>query len=59
MSPKFAGERRKVFQIQRHHEINIPGEPSDINEAKESSRTDDGNISFELFGNAVQLGEIL
>ncbi len=58
-SPKFVGERREAFQIQRHDEINIPRESSDINEAKKSSRTDDRNISFELFGNPMQLGEIL
>jgi len=58
-SPKFIGEHGEVFQIQRHDEINIPRESSDINEAKKSSRTDDRNISFELFGNPMQLGEIL
>ncbi len=58
-SPKFVGERREVFQIQRHDEINIPRESSDINEAKKSSRTDDRNVSCEFFGNPMQLGEIL
>jgi hypothetical protein len=57
--PKFVGERAEVFQIQRYDEINIPRESSDINEAKKSSRTDDRNVSCELFGNPMQLGEIL
>ena len=59
MSPEFVGERREVFQIQRHDEINISRESSDINEAKKSSRADDRNISRELLGNPMQLGEIL
>jgi hypothetical protein len=58
-SPEFVGERHEVFQIQRHDEINVPRESSDIDEAKKSSRTDDRNISCELFRNPVQLGEIL
>jgi hypothetical protein len=50
-SPEFVGERREVFPIQRHDEINISRESSDIDEAKKSSRTDDRNIGLELFGN--------
>jgi hypothetical protein len=37
-SPQFAGERREVFQIQRHGKINVARESSDINEAKEGQR---------------------
>ena len=58
-SPKFVGERREVLQIQRHDKIDIPRESSDINETKKSSRTDDRNVSCELSGNLMQLGEIL
>ena len=58
-SPKFVGERRKVFQIQRDREINVPRESSDIKEAKKSSGADDRNIGCELVGDSMQLREIL
>lgn len=41
-----------------HDEIDIPGEPPDVNETKKRGRTDDRNISREGLGNLVQLGEI-
>ena len=57
--PKFLSECREVFRIQRHDEIDVPREPSDIDEAKKSSRADDCNIRCELFGNPMQMGKIL
>lgn len=48
----------EVFEVKSHHEIDVPCESSEVNEAEERSSPDDCDGGRKRFGNNMQLRDI-
>jgi len=55
---EFSREGREVFEVKSHHEIDVPCESPEVNEAEQCSSSNDGDLGVKPLCDDMQLREV-